>query len=194
MRNKRMAAVVMMENGPVRRNAEDVLAREITHHGAIGVAMYTIMPDTEPRSEEAAKKAVEHAGVRGVIVMRPKGKTQTTETNEYYSDPMYGSYWGGYYPYGWGSAWGVPAGARRTSYGPPVYPGAPSSYYPSKETVTTTTESVVVEVLVYSLEQNKLVWAGVSHSTEPKNVDEFVTRLAAATARELEDVRLIWSK
>jgi hypothetical protein len=58
-------------------------------------------------------------------------------------------------------------------------------------TTKTTTEVVEVEVLVYSLKQNVLVWAGKSQSTEPGKVDEFVTRLAAEVVKELKDRRLI---
>jgi hypothetical protein len=67
--------------------------------------------------------------------------------------------------------------------GPPVYYGPTGMG--TEQTHTSTTEVVEVEVLVYSLTQNALVWAGLSESTEPKKVDEFVTRLAAATAKEL---------
>jgi hypothetical protein len=50
---------------------------------------------------------------------------------------------------------------------------------------------VVVETLIYSLKQNKLVWGGQSRTTNPKNVDQLVKKLAAAAATELEKQGLI---
>src|SRR5262245_30361137 len=54
MRGEKVAAVVMMQNEHVRRHAEDVLAREITHYGAIGIAMYTLMDQPALANEKAA--------------------------------------------------------------------------------------------------------------------------------------------
>ena len=66
------------------------------------------------------------------------------------------TYWGGYYGY----SWGMPYEIR-------------------------TDVIVSVDVRVYSLEQNQLVWAGESTTTNPERVDEFVVELADATADEL---------
>jgi hypothetical protein len=190
MRNEPMAAVVMMKDDATRRNAEDALAREITHYGAKGMQMYRLLPGPALGNEAAARAAIEKAGVKGVVVMRPLGTKTKTETTQTYSSPYYNGYWGGYYPYGWGSAWGPslntfhnPVNAPPTFYGPTT--GG------SVDTTKTTTEVVEVEVLVYSLKQNVLVWAGKSQSTEPGKVDEFVTRLAAEVVKELRGARLI---
>jgi hypothetical protein len=193
MRDELVAAVVMVKNEGTRRNAEDVLAREISHYGAAGVAMYTLMEEAPAGNEAKAKAAIERAGVKGVVVMRPIGRRTKTETSEYYSDPYYSGYWGGYYGYGWGNVWAYPGSSRGALVaGPPVvYGGSPG---PSVETVTTTTEVVEVEVLVYSLKQNLLVWAGVSQTTDaPEKVDDFVVQLAGATVREMGSQGLLQS-
>ena len=52
----------------------------------------------------------------------------------------------------------------------------------------------MVEVLVYSLKQNMLVWAGESESTPPERVDEFVAQLAAQAVKELGDKGLLSGK
>ena len=192
MRGEKVAAVVMARNEGTRKNAEDVLAREITHYGAIGIPMYTLMDAPAAQNEAAAKAAIERAGVKGVVVMRPMGTRTKTETHKSYSDPMYGSYWGGYYGYGWGTPWMYPGSTRGALVaGPPVVYGTPG---PHEETYTETTQVIEVEVMVYSLKQNMLVFAGVSQTTEADKVDEFVTQLAAATVRELGAQHLISSK
>jgi hypothetical protein len=196
MRGEPVAAVVMMQNDITRKTAEDALAREITHYGAKGIAMYTLFPGkAEEGNEAAARAAIEGAGVKGVVVMRPKGKRTKTETHQSsYYDPMYSGYWGGYYGYGWGQPWsyaryGVPVG-------PMPYNGGVSTGDTGTTTITTTTttEVVVVEVLVYSLKQNMLVWAGESESTPPERVDEFVAQLAAQAVKELGDKGLLSGK
>ncbi len=202
MRGERVAAVVMTKNEGTRRNAEDVLAREITHYGAEGIAMYTLMSDPPGGNEAKAKAAVERAGVKGIVVMRPMGRRTKTETSQYYSDPYYSGYWGGYYGHGWGSAYGYGGGAAVWGYegssrgalvaGPPVVYGG--GYAPSTETVTTTTEIIEVEVLVYSLKQNLLVWAGTSQTSDAsENVEDFVIQLAGATVREMGSQGLLSS-
>ena len=79
---------------------------------------------------------------------------------------MYGPYWGGYYGYGWGGAWGGGTDIR-------------------------TNTIVTVETLVYSLKQNKLIWAGQSTTTNPSLVDSFVRELAEAAAREMKKAGLL---
>jgi len=200
LRGEPVAAVVMIQNEITRRSAEDALAREITHYGAKGIPMYTIMPGLAEGNEAAARAAVEAAGVKGVVVMRPKGKRTKTETHESYSGPMYngywggpmyGSYWGGYYGYGWGQPWSYATHGLPTA-GPMPY--GVSTGADTKTTTTTTTEVVVVEVLVYSLKQNTLAWAGESESTPPEKLDEFVAQLSAVTVKELGEKGLISSK
>jgi hypothetical protein len=44
---------------------------------------------------------------------------------------------------------------------------------------------VIVETLVYSLRQNKLVWAGESLTTNPTDVDAFVQELVAEAAEAM---------
>ena len=54
-----------------------------------------------------------------------------------------------------------------------------------------THDIVYVETLIYSLRQNKLVWAGQSRTTDPDSVDELVSELADAAAAQLENAELI---
>ena len=171
LRGSKVAAVVMMKNGASRLAAEDSLAREITARGAQGVAMYTLLPEGTPENEAAARAALEKAGIAGAVVMRPVSvDKEVSSTPVTYSGSMYGGYYGGYYGHGWGAA-----------YGPPMMSGG--------EIRTDTI--VVVETLIFSLKQNKLVWGGQSKTTNPKNVDQLVSKLSAATAKELEKQGLI---
>ncbi len=140
--------------------AENALARELTKRGAVGIAAYSILGDVDPKDEAKIKEGFEKAGAVGVVVLRPVGKEK-----EVYSTPSvyagpYGTFWGGYYPGAW-------SGAQ-----------------------VHTNTIVIVETLVYSLRQNKLVWAGESRTTNPTNVDAFVhSRAGGGGGRGDEETR-----
>lgn len=161
----KVAAVVMMQDEPSRRSAEDTLAREISSRGALGIPMYKILPNGNPNDEAQAKAALESAQVQGVVVMRPLGVTKDVTVAPAYNGPYYSGYWGGYYGHGWGSAWG------------------PTTVY--------TDTTVSVETLVYSLKQNQLVWGGRSKTTNPENVNQLISEVAVAAADELSEQGLI---
>ena len=73
--------------------------------------------------------------------------------------------------------------------------GTGDTYTTTTETYTTTETVFQVEVMVYSLKQNILVWAGVSETSDPDTkVDDFVTQLTGATVRELGGQGLLSSK
>ena len=151
-RGEKVIALVVSPNQASRRAAEDALARELTLRGAVGVPAYTILGDVDLKNEGGIKEAFERSGAAGVVVLRPVGKEK-----EVYSTPSvytgpYGTLWGGYYPGAWS--------------GGQVH----------------TNTIVIVETLVYSLRQNKLVWAGESRTTNPSNVDSFVQEVAAEAA------------
>ncbi len=171
IRGAKVAAVVMITDQASRREAEDALAREITARGAQGIAMYTLLPDTSPSTEPAARAALEKAGAQGIVAMRPVNVEKDVEiTPVLYSSPVYRSYWGGYYAGGWGSPWSTPV------------------VIDNEVTVKTV---VSVETLIYSFKQNTLIWSGTSKTTNPANVPKLVKKLAADAAQELANQGLI---
>jgi hypothetical protein len=167
-KGKKVAALVVSKEEGVRYGAEDALAREITARGAVGIAAYTLIPKELVQDKEKAKEFLQKADVAGVVAMRVVGKekelTQTSGT--YWGGPAYATFWGaGYYGYGWGGVYD---------------PG-----YLRTDTIVT------VEILVYSLAQDKLVWAAQSETTNPSKVGPFVKELTAKAAAELKKQGLI---
>lgn len=159
MQGEKVAAVVMVSDQAARLAGEDALARELSARGARGVPMYALFDGAEP-DEAKARAAAERAGIAGVVVLRPvRVDKEISSRPATYSGPPYGGFWGGYFGHGWGSAWSAHGGEIRT------------------DTI------VIVETLVYSLGQNKLVWAGQSKSRNPVSVE----RLIANTARQVAD-------
>ncbi len=167
-KGKKVAAMIVSKEEGVRYGAEDALAREITAQGAVGLPAYSLIPKELTQDKEKAKAFLEKAGVAGAVVMRVVGKDQQLRSSPatYWGGPYYATFWGGGY-YGWG--WG----------------GVYNPGYLRTDTV------VSVETLVYSLEQDKLVWAGRSETTSPSKVGPFIHELAAGAAREMKKQGLI---
>jgi len=165
LKGEKVAAVVLVKDMVPRRAAENRLAHEITERGATGIALYRILPDATAGDEEKVRAALEAAHFKAVVVMHPVGTKQEVHVT---ADPGYHRYYGGYYAHGWTTAW-----------------VADPTYEVHVDNIVT------VDTRVYSLEQNQLVWAGRSKTTNPDNVDEFVMELADAVADELERAGLI---
>jgi hypothetical protein len=167
LKGKKVIAFVLIRKAPAaRREGEDALARQISLNGAEGVAGYTLVDESQVGNEAQARAAVEQSGAVGVVVMRPLALDASTTSAPPYTGQMYGSYWGGYYDYGWGGAWTTGSEIR-------------------------TDLIVTVETLVYSLQQNKLIWAGQSKTTNPTRVDAFVRELAVGVADEMKKAGLL---
>ena len=170
LRGEKVAAVVMASDQSTRRAGEDALARELSARGAQGIPMYTLLGDADP-DEAKARAAAEHAGIVGVVVLRPvRIEKELSSTPAAYSGPMYGGFWGGYYGLGWGAPWSLRGGEIRT------------------DTI------ILVETLMYSLRENKLVWGGQSKSKNPANVERLIENTAKQVADELVRQGIIMKK
>jgi len=156
---KTIAALFVSADVGKRRAAEDAIVRAIDQRGGRGVAAYTIIPDELLKNSDATRQKLKDAGCDGVVVMRVLGQQEKLSY-------VPGTYAGpGPYPYygAWGYGWG-------------------SVYSPGY--MTTDTE-VSVQTLVYSLVQEKLLWAGTSKTVNPTNIDSFVTEVANAAAYQM---------
>jgi hypothetical protein len=170
LKGEKVVAIVLVKDQVTRRLAEDRLAQQIAARGAQGRSMYSMLPDITAGNEQAARAALEAAGVKGVVVMRPVNVDRTVHVTPSYEEPSYVSFWGGYYGYGFSMSYASPGYGESTV---------------KEKTV------VYVETLVYSLKQNKLVWGGQSKTTNPETLAELIEKLSAAAAYELKHEGLI---
>jgi hypothetical protein len=159
----KVIATVIHKDVSVRRGSEMSLVMELNKRGLTALPAYSIVPDEYMKDKEKAKALVDKTGAVAVVVLRVTGKDQevtSTAASAIYMGPSYGSYWGGYYGFGWSMAYD---------------PG-----YVRTET------SLFIETLVYDLKQDKLVWAGSSSTTNPKRVDSLVRDVVGKVANELK--------
>ena len=87
-------------------------------------------------------------------------------SGSFWSNPGYSSFWG---PGLWGGGWGWGGGDG----------------YLRTDTI------LVVETLVYSLPQNKLVWASQSQTLNPTQVGPFIHELSKTIGTEMEKQGLL---
>ena len=163
---RKVAALVISDDESLRVSSEEALVRELV---AIGikdaVAAYRLVPREELKDAAKAKPWFERAGVEGVVTLRlVRAETEQVYTPSYWASPYYTSLWG-YYGYGWGVAYEF--GSSR------------------EDTV------VVIENLVFSVSKDKLLWAGVSETTNPKNAGTLIKDLVKETIKEMRKEKLI---
>ncbi len=163
--DKSIAALVIAPDKKRRRDAEVYLAHELTVRGARGVAAYTLIGLDLPKVD-VARERFKEAGVDGVVIMRLVAHDSQTIV-----DP------GGF------------SGSAYTTFG---------SYYSSygmELTYSTgsvqTDEWVTIETLIYSLNQDKLLWAGTSRTTNPEGLQGLVTEVANGVAGQISKQGLV---
>lgn len=163
---QKIAAFLISDNESTRRSAEDALARELTARGARGFAGHSLMSTEEAKDQATAERKLEEAGIEAVITMRVVSEDeQITETpGSWYQVPYYRN-WGGYWHVGW-----------RTVYEPG---------YVRHDTVAR------VEFLIYAMDTKKLIWASLSDTTNPGDIDSFVHELARAVDGAIKKSQLL---
>lgn len=148
-----------------RRDAETYLAYELSIRGANGISSYTLI-GFDNHTVDYARTRFKEAGANGVVVMRLVGHDQTTISDPGgFSGSVYGSF-GSYY----------------SSYGMSV---SYSSGYEHTES------EVRIETLIYSLNPDKLLWAGTSRTSNPEGLQELITEVADAVSREVRKQGLV---
>jgi hypothetical protein len=158
---KTLAALVITGDDSLRISGEEALVRELTARGLTSVATYRIAPKEELKNPDRAKGWFEKAGVEGVVAMRPVSKDDRTTYNPgIWMSPHYNSFWG-YYGYGWGGMY-VPGTVDRDTI-------------------------VVVETTIYSVPRNTLLWAAVSETKNPKNLQQFTEELVKGCVKQLQE-------
>jgi hypothetical protein len=163
LKGKKVVALVVVDEEALRYAAEDEAAREITAHGGVGVPAYELLRQAEIRDKETARTNFEKEGIEAVVVVRPVAKEKAL-AGSFSGVPYAGSFWG---PGFWGGGPGWGSGYLRTDL------------------------ILVVETLVYSLQQSQLVWASQSQTLNPTQVGGFVRELGKTLGTEMEKQGLL---
>jgi hypothetical protein len=163
-----VVAMVMSKVETTRRSGEDMLSAELQKRGLRPIPSFTLIPLEQVDDREKALAAVRDSGAVAVFSMRPIAVTkEQTYVPPSYMGPAPGPYggWGPYYGYGWSAAYS---------------PG-----YVRTDTL------VRVEILVFDIKQDNLIWGAQSETTNPERLDLLVGDLVQAAADEMTRVGVI---
>ncbi len=160
---QKVLAVFISNDASLRHSAEDALARKLGN----AVPSYTVIPDSILTDREKAKAWVQREGFDGAVVMRPVGVAKETSyvPGATYAVPRpYGSMWGY-----WGSGWGY----------------ASSPGYIRQDQV------VSVESNVYSIPDDKLIWASRTKTYDPESIGKLVDEIVDQTVAEMKKQKVM---
>jgi hypothetical protein len=166
------AAFLLSGNTAVRRTFEENLAEELNKNGIETVPGYELLPGTETIRKSVILKRLGNTTADHAVFMRVVDRKQELSY-------VPGAVWypGAYYdPFLWYDG---------RYYGPAGFVGPWPSYYDPGYYRTDTIVSV--ETLVYSVPDSKLLWAGMSKTMNPSEIDEFVKDLVSETVDELHE-------
>jgi hypothetical protein len=159
---KKVVAAMLTSRESTRRAAEEAMVNEMQGRGVQAIASYTILPGDLARDTARARSVLAASGVDAVVAIRVLDRQQRTTYTP--GTAYYGTTWG-YWGYGWGAAYS------------PGY--------------MTTDQVVTVETLLFSVAQNKLLWAGQSETTNPSNIDAFIAELTHVVGGEIRKSGLV---
>lgn len=163
----KVAAFVVTQDESMRLGPEETLATELRNRGVDCIAGYTVLPGELARDQEKAKEFLQNAGITGAILMRVISNDKETTYvpgMAWYATSYYPTFWG-YWNYGWSAVY-TPGYLR-------------------------TDQVVAIETLVYSIEDDKLLWAGRSETTNPKDIRKFVKNLVSEAGKKMRKDGLV---
>jgi hypothetical protein len=164
-RGQKVVAIVMLPDEKTRVGIEDELAYALRSRGVDGVAGHTLVPPDALKDKDQVRARLEEAGVAGAVVLRSVNKTaRLSETSGSYWVTNYYSFTG-FYGWGWGGIYD------------PGYVKMDNMFY--------------VETLVFDVRANKLLWAALSETKNPKRADEFMSDLVSSAAKQLQKEGLV---
>ncbi len=159
-KGQKVVALVISDDLSLRMSGEEALVRELTARGIQGVAAYRAIPREELKDPARAKVWFEREGVAGVVTLRPVSESKVKQyPPDIWATPTYSTLWG-YYPYGWTTVY--VAGPVRT------------------DTV------IVVESLIYQISTGKLLWGGVSETSNPETLQGLVADIVKEAAEKIQ--------
>ena len=165
-RFNKVLVVFISKDAGLRQAAENHLAKRLGN----AVPAYTVFPDSLLQDKDQARAWVKQQGFDGAVILRPAKVEQETTVipGQGYAVPAtYGSmygYWGYGYDY---------------------------SYDPGE---VEKDQIVSVEANVYSVADEKLVWASRTKTYNPDDISQLIDEIVNATVAEMKKQKVIASK
>ena len=153
-----VAVFGMVKNQDMRMDVEEVIASQMVN--TIAVPSYKLITNEQLGDISTVKKLLSDRGMEGVLILSVKRIDEKTTYSSYGMYPSAYYNFGGYYNYAW-----------NYMYDPYLY--------------TNTNIYIDLEILIYSLKSDKLIWYGESTSVNPKSIQETIAELAVSVKEQL---------
>jgi hypothetical protein len=158
----KVLVIAMIDHAETRRTAEATIAKHIKRAKAIPSC--TVLEKDEERDVEKTKQKLQKEGFDGVVVLRLYIAGEKMQ----YAAPNFPSYYWNY-----------------TSYSNYYMPVMATSSYLKYDRI------VQVETLFYSLTDDKLLWSGVSETSNPEDVSTGVEAIAKVIEKDFKKKGII---
>jgi hypothetical protein len=153
-----VAVFGMVKNQDMRMDVEEVIASQMVN--TIAVPSYKLITNEQLGDISTVKKLLSDRGMEGALILSVKRVDEKTTYSSYGMNPSAYYNFGGYYNHAW-----------NYMYDPYLY--------------TNTNIYIDLEILIYSLKSDKLIWYGESTSVNPKNIQETIAELAVSVKEQL---------
>jgi len=166
-KGKKVLAFVKTLETEARPAAERAMVRELERLGIEGVQASSLIPPEAEKNRELARKILTEAQIAGVLIMQVIEVKQEILFDSGQTPnltPYYSTF-----------STALENGWRPVPFGPAAAAPMPM---------------LVVETLVYSVDQDKLLWRGTSETADPQDVDKIMRQLISATGKELRKAGL----
>lgn len=153
-----VAVFAMVKDQQMQKDIEEMIASQMPN--TVAIPAYNLVTNEDLADINVVKQKLKERAIEGALVLSVRSVDQKTT---YYSSGMYpSSYYnfGGYYNYAW-----------NYMYDPYMY--------------SSTNVYVDIEILIYSLKDDKLVWYGESTSINPESVEQTISELAVSVKKQL---------
>ncbi|MDN3677801.1 hypothetical protein QWY90_10820 [Flavobacterium paronense] len=156
---KKVLVVALLRNETNRRRAEDEMVKYLH---AKGITSYSYLGENfNPKNEEALRNKIKNDGFDAAITMRlidvDKEKIYTPE--QHYMYPVYYRDFSHYYYRSWG------------------YYSTPGYY--------TITKKFIIETVIYSIPDDKIIWSGITETYDPDGVEKLTDEIACAIHKKM---------
>ncbi|REC79279.1 hypothetical protein DRF60_05445 [Chryseobacterium elymi] len=157
---KKVLVMALLTNETNRRSAEDEMAKYLDGKG---ITSYSYLDENfNAKDEQALRSKIKKDSFDAAITMRlidvDKEKVYTPQ--QYYMYPMYYNDFITYYYRNW------------------MYYNIPGYY--------TITKKFIIETIIYSIKDDKIIWSGITETYDPKGVKRLTNEIARTLRNKMQ--------
>lgn len=155
----KVLVVALLQSETNRRRAEEEM---VTYLNGKGVTSYSYLNnEIDPKNEEAIRNKIKKDGFDAAITMRliDVDKEKIYSPEQHYMYPVYYSSFFGYYYRSW------------------VHYSTPGYY--------TVTKKFIIETIIYSIPDDKIIWSGITETYDPSGVKKLTDEIAFVIRKKM---------